>query len=61
MAGELTYAGQGYCFTLARFAVQADAEILVSYMEWGLCCGWTPSWADASRNAIDTWCDLWEA
>ncbi|WP_262706096.1 MULTISPECIES: DUF6000 family protein [Streptomyces] len=33
LASELTYAGQGYCFALARFGSQADAEILVSYLD----------------------------
>ncbi|MFB7122882.1 DUF6000 family protein [Kitasatospora sp. NPDC056273] len=33
LASELTYAGQGYCFALARFGSQDDAEILVSYLD----------------------------
>ncbi|MFJ9690541.1 DUF6000 family protein [Kitasatospora sp. NPDC101183] len=32
LASELTYAGQGYCFALARFGGQDDADILVSYL-----------------------------
>ncbi|WP_329925572.1 DUF6000 family protein [Streptomyces sp. SP17BM10] len=32
MASELTHAGQGYCFALARFGTQDDADILVSYL-----------------------------
>ncbi|MGI5170543.1 DUF6000 family protein [Spirillospora sp. CA-253888] len=33
LASELTHAGQGYCFALARFGGQSDAEILVSYLD----------------------------
>ncbi|MET8824314.1 DUF6000 family protein [Streptomyces sp. NPDC004610] len=33
LASELTYAGQGYCFALARFGSQDDADILVSYLD----------------------------
>ena len=33
MASELTYAGQGYCMTLARFATAADAELLATYLD----------------------------
>ena len=32
IAGELTYAGQGYCLALARFATTADAELLAAYL-----------------------------
>jgi hypothetical protein len=32
LAGELTYAGQGYCLALARFATTADAELLAAYL-----------------------------
>jgi len=28
LSSELTYAGQGYCLALARFATTADAELL---------------------------------
>lgn len=50
---ELVYAGQGYCFALARFGEERDAEILTAYLDrwlretscrynqWGLCCTWT--------------------
>lgn len=30
---ELTYAGQGYCFALARLGTAKDAELLVAYLE----------------------------
>jgi hypothetical protein len=30
LASELTYAGQGYCLALARFATTADAELLAA-------------------------------
>ncbi|MEE1789411.1 DUF6000 family protein [Streptomyces sp. BE308] len=33
LASELTYAGQGYCFALARFGSQDDADTLVSYLD----------------------------
>ncbi|MFI1018245.1 DUF6000 family protein [Streptomyces sp. NPDC020965] len=33
LASELTYAGQGYCFALARFGSAEDSEILVSYLD----------------------------
>jgi hypothetical protein len=33
MASELTYAGQGYCLALARFATAADAELLATYLD----------------------------
>lgn len=32
LASELTYAGQGYCFALARFATAADADLLAAYL-----------------------------
>lgn len=32
LAGELAYAGQGYCLALARFATTADAELLTAYL-----------------------------
>lgn len=32
LVSELTYAGRGYCFALARFGENEDAEILVSYL-----------------------------
>lgn len=33
LASELTYAGQGYCLALARFATAADAELLAAYLD----------------------------
>lgn len=33
LASELTYAGQGYCLALARFAATADAELLAAYLD----------------------------
>lgn len=32
LASELVFAGQGYCFALARFGTAEDAEILVGYL-----------------------------
>ena len=33
LASEMCYAGQGYCFALARFATTADAELLAAYLD----------------------------
>lgn len=33
LASELTYAGQGYCLALARFATAADAGLLAAYLD----------------------------
>lgn len=33
VASELVFAGQGYCFALARLGTAADAEILVAYLD----------------------------
>jgi hypothetical protein len=33
LASELAYAGQGYCFALARFATTADADLLAAYLD----------------------------
>lgn len=33
LESDLVFAGQGYCFALARFGTFADAEILVSYLD----------------------------
>jgi hypothetical protein len=33
LASEVTYAGQGYCLALARFATAADAELLAAYLD----------------------------
>jgi hypothetical protein len=33
LSSELTYAGQGYCFALARFATSADADLLAAYLD----------------------------
>lgn len=33
LASELTCAGEGYCYALARFGEHRDAEILVSYLQ----------------------------
>jgi uncharacterized protein DUF6000 len=33
LASEVSYAGQGYCFTLARLATTADAELLATYLD----------------------------
>ncbi|MER6399346.1 DUF6000 family protein [Kitasatospora sp. NPDC001603] len=32
LASELTYAGQGFCFALARFGTTEDAQILTEYL-----------------------------
>jgi hypothetical protein len=33
LASEGPYAGEGYCFALARFAAAADAELLAAYLD----------------------------
>ncbi|WP_127938245.1 DUF6000 family protein [Nonomuraea polychroma] len=33
LESELLYAGQGYCFALARFGEERDAEILTAYLD----------------------------
>jgi hypothetical protein len=33
LASKGPYAGQGYCFALARFATAADAELLATYLD----------------------------
>lgn len=33
LASEVTYAGQGYCLALARFATAADGELLTAYLD----------------------------
>lgn len=33
LASELVYAGQGYCFALARLGAEQDAEILTAYLD----------------------------
>ncbi|MGW0433917.1 DUF6000 family protein [Micromonospora sp. NPDC003197] len=33
LASEVVYAGQGYCFALARFGTHEDAAILISYLD----------------------------
>lgn len=32
LASEVSYAGQGYCFALARLGTTADAEVLAAYL-----------------------------
>ncbi|MEV2272894.1 DUF6000 family protein [Nonomuraea africana] len=38
VASEMVYAGGGYCFALSRFGTEADAEILVNYLNRWLRC-----------------------
>jgi len=33
LASEVVFAGQGYCFALARFGAYEDAAILISYLD----------------------------
>ena len=33
LASEVTYAGQGFCLALARFATTADADLLAAYLD----------------------------
>lgn len=56
LASEVTFAGQGYCFALARFATPSAADALASYLErWlartdGL---YEQHWALAALERID--------
>jgi len=52
----LVFAGQGYCFALARFGTIADAEILVSYLDHYLArpdLRYDQEWALAALHHID--------
>lgn len=55
LASELAYAGQGYCFALARFATPADAEILATYLDRYLRPGihHNQDWAFGALQHID--------
>ncbi|MER7859773.1 DUF6000 family protein [Amycolatopsis japonica] len=53
----LVFAGQGYCFALARFGTIADAEILVSYLDHYLArpgLRYDQEWALAALHHIDS-------
>ncbi|MEV5703712.1 DUF6000 family protein [Actinoallomurus sp. NPDC052274] len=53
---EAPYAGQGYCFALARFAQDEDAEILVSYLDRYLPrreCYYDQDWAIGALLYLD--------
>lgn len=52
----LVFAGQGYCFALARFGTLADAEILVSYLDQYLArpdLRYDQEWALAALHHVD--------
>ncbi|MEV7549956.1 DUF6000 family protein [Amycolatopsis sp. NPDC089917] len=52
----MVFAGQGYCFALARFGTIADAEILVSYLDQYLArpdLRYDQQWALAALHHID--------
>ncbi|ANN18580.1 hypothetical protein SD37_25090 [Amycolatopsis orientalis] len=52
----MVFAGQGYCFALARFGTFADAEILVSYLDHYLArpeLRYDQAWALAALHHID--------
>ncbi|MEU4213727.1 DUF6000 family protein [Streptomyces sp. NPDC026206] len=36
LKSQFPFAGQGYCFALARFGTPDDAALLVSYLHWWL-------------------------
>lgn len=56
LASELVFAGQGYCFALARFGAAADAEILAAYLDRYLRPGvhYNQDWAFGALQHIDT-------
>ncbi|MFC3456207.1 DUF6000 family protein [Amycolatopsis speibonae] len=52
----MVFAGQGYCFALARFGTLADAEILVSYLDHYLArpdLRYDQAWALAALHHLD--------
>ncbi len=56
LESKLVFAGQGYCFALARFGTIADAEILVSYLDRYLAqpkLRYDQEWALAALHHID--------
>jgi len=53
---ELTYAGQGYCFALTRFAQPDDADILTTYLDRYLPrtdCHYDQDWAIGALLHLD--------
>ena len=55
LASELVFAGQGYCFALARFGSAADAAILTAYLDRYLRPGvhYNQDWAFGALQHID--------
>ncbi|KZB84241.1 DUF6000 family protein [Amycolatopsis regifaucium] len=56
LASDFVFAGQGYCFALARFGTFADAELLVSYLDHYLArpeLRYDQEWALAALHHID--------
>jgi hypothetical protein len=56
LASEVVYSGQGYCFALARFGAEQDAEILAAYLDHYLPrddCAYDQPWALGALLHID--------
>lgn len=56
LESDMVFAGQGYCFALARFGTFADAEALVSYLDHYLArpeLRYDQLWALAALHHID--------
>lgn len=56
LASELVYAGQGYCFALARFGEAGDADLLTAYLNRYLPridCRYDQQWAIGALLHID--------
>ncbi|GAA2495774.1 hypothetical protein GCM10010406_35030 [Streptomyces thermolineatus] len=56
LASRACYAGQGYCYALARFGTTADAEILTAYLDHYLRrpeCRYDQHWAAAALLHLD--------
>ena len=56
LESELVYAGEGYCFALARFADESDARHLVAYLERYLPdpqCYYNQDWAMGALLHLD--------
>jgi hypothetical protein len=55
LAGSLVYAGQGFCFALARFGTHEDARLLADYLDRYLSAGprYDQAWALGALLHID--------
>jgi Family of unknown function (DUF6000) len=64
LASQLVFAGQGYCFALARFGTTADAEILTAYLTRylpQLSLSYDQAWAMGALQYLDARLDTYYA